>query len=146
MEAPHFLSLTGCISAWYHIPMLSLFPDLLDWSWYVPFFFRVFLGIYCCYIGYTLTQGEAHTTSAHDHWAWLLMRILLVTLGLLFIAGITVQALGSIGFTLALFALFLRLKDSPYTKESIVFYLLIGLVALSLVLLGAGPYAFDLPL
>ena len=126
--------------------MLSLFPDLLDWSWYVPFFFRVFLGVYCCYLGYTLAQEEGPSTTEHDRFAWLGMRTLLVTLGLLFIAGIAVQALGSIGFTLALFALFLRTKQSPHASESSVFYLLIGLVALSLIFLGAGPYAFDLPL
>lgn len=126
--------------------MLSLFPDLLDWSWYVPFFFRVFLGVYCCYIGWKLVQEEGSKATEHDRLAWLLMRTLLIALGLLFIAGVAVQALGSVGFTLALFALFLRTKRSIHANESIVFYLLIGLVALSLVFLGAGPYAFDLPL
>lgn len=126
--------------------MLSLFPDLLDWSWYVPFFFRIFLGAYCCYLGWMLAQEQADTATMHDRFAWLGMRMLLAIIGLLFIVGIAVQALGSVGFALALFALFLRFKRSPYAKESTAFYLLIGLVSLSLVLLGAGPYAFDLPL
>jgi uncharacterized membrane protein YphA (DoxX/SURF4 family) len=126
--------------------MLSLFPDLLDWSWYVPFFFRVFLGIYCCSLGWMLAHEQNAATTEHDHFAWLSMRTLLVSIGLLFVAGIAVQALGAIGFALALFALFLKWKRSPYAKESATFYLLICLVSLSLIFLGAGPYAFDLPL
>lgn len=126
--------------------MLSLFPDLLDWSWYAPFFFRVFLGAYCCYLGWTLAKEQSIAATEHDHAAWLGMRILLAILGLLFIFGVAVQALGAIGFALALFGLFLKWRRSPYAEESTTFYLLIGLVSLSLTLLGAGPYAFDLPL
>ena len=126
--------------------MLSLFPDLLDWSWYVPFFFRLFLGAYCCFVAWTLAHTSTETPSEEDRFAWAGMRVLLVLLGVLFLLGIAVQALGAIGFILALFALFLHAKHSPRAPESAAFYLLIGLVALALVFLGPGPYAFDLPL
>jgi hypothetical protein len=124
--------------------MLSLFPDLLDWSWYVPFFFRLFLGVYCGVVAWTLTRTV--TPSEEDRFAWVGMRGLLFLLGALFILGIAVQAIGAIGFALALFALVLHAKHSPYAQESVAFYLLISLVSLALVLLGPGPYAFDLPL
>lgn len=126
--------------------MLSLFPDLLDWSWYVPFVFRLFLGVYCCYIGWVLAQKELEKSNNDDRIAWMGMRTLLVVVGLSFIFGVVVQALGSIGFALAMFALYLRWKKFPQASESLQFYLLIGTVSLSLVFLGPGPYAFDLPL
>lgn len=130
--------------------MLSLFPELLDWSWYVPFVFRLFLGAYCCWIGWKgfrlVARESAGAESGEDRPAFSGMRTLLFALGFSFIVGIIVQVLGSIGFSLAIFAIFLRFKNSPHAEESIQFYLLIGIVSLSLIFLGPGPYAFDLPL
>ncbi|HEY9585069.1 MAG TPA: hypothetical protein VJJ02_00550 [Candidatus Paceibacterota bacterium] len=126
--------------------MLSLFPDLLDWSWYVPFVFRVILGAYFCHIGFTLIQHEGHTEHKNDRSTWIFLGALLFLLGLLFVVGLYAQALGSTGFALSLFALYLRAKKSHHVRESLQFYFLFGIVSLSLVFLGAGPYAFDLPL
>ncbi|OGZ06544.1 MAG: hypothetical protein A2942_02635 [Candidatus Lloydbacteria bacterium RIFCSPLOWO2_01_FULL_50_20] len=126
--------------------MLSLFPDLFYWSWYVPFFFRLFLGVYCFYAGWTLARNGIAEDIERDRAAWTGMRIFFIILGFLFIFGVTVQALGSVGFALMLLALFLRWKKSPHAEESIAFYALIGMVSLSLIFLGPGPYAFDLPL
>ncbi|MEK7118303.1 MAG: hypothetical protein AAB869_01715 [Patescibacteria group bacterium] len=129
--------------------MLSLFPELLDWSWYVPFVFRLFLGAYCCYIGWKgfhFIAKENAGAESDEGSAWTGMRTILFILGFSFVTGVIVQVLGSIGFTLAMFALFLRFKNSPHAEEPLQFYLLIGIVSLSLIFLGPGPYAFDLPL
>lgn len=126
--------------------MLSLFPDLLDWSWYVPLFFRCFLGAYCVYVGWILLCKESKTEDERDRFAWVCLASILFFLGILFAIGLYAQALGSIGFVLALFTLYLRIKNSPHVTESMAFYLLVSMVSLSLVFLGAGPYAFDLPL
>lgn len=126
--------------------MLSLFPDLLDWSWYVPLVFRIFLGVYCCYIGWRFMWKEGRSGQERDRFAWISFGILLVVFGTMFVFGLYTQALGSSGFVFSIFALLLRWKKFPQMPESFQFYLLIGLVSLSLVFLGAGPYAFDLPL
>lgn len=126
--------------------MLSLFPELLDWSWYVPLAFRLFLGAYLLYAGWTFAQQEGRAVEKDDHASWVLLGVLLALFGLLFAIGLYVQALGGTGFVLAMFAFFLRWKHSSHTQESPAFYLLIGIVSLSLVFLGPGPYAFDLPL
>lgn len=91
-------------------------------------------------------QHEGRTGSRDDRLAWIFLGVILLCFGLLFVAGLYVQALGSTGFALALIALYLRWRKSPHARESSQFYLLIGLVSLSLVFLGPGPYAFDLPL
>ncbi|OGZ08759.1 MAG: hypothetical protein A3D65_04115 [Candidatus Lloydbacteria bacterium RIFCSPHIGHO2_02_FULL_50_13] len=136
--------------AWYHIPMLSLFPELLywDWSWYVPFIFRVFLGVHLLYVGWAIVKNRAWREAAGDAPALLGAGALLVILGLLFVLGIFVQALSAIGFVLAILALYFRKRFSPAygIAESKQFYLLIGLVSLSLVFLGPGHYSLDLPL
>ena len=126
--------------------MLSLFPELYDWSWYVPFIFRIFLGAYLCYNGWAIAHKHGHGVSADDRRAWLYLGVLIVMLGLLFVGGIYIQVLGAIGFALALVALFSKHKKHSVAEESFTFYALLALVSLSLIFLGAGPYAFDLPL
>ena len=125
--------------------MLSLFPELLDWGWYVPFFFRIFLACYILSAGYCFIKlgftKESQNGSAHR-----MLGGLLVILGLGFLIGIAVQPLGAVGFVTALVACYFKNKKSSFTTESVNFYLLIGLVSLSLVFLGPGPYSFDLPL
>lgn len=124
--------------------MLSLFPELLDWSWYVPFFFRVFLGAYLlCIAGMLIKKREL--VKNNDALAFFMGGILLILLALSFLIGAFVQAVGAVGFALAMVALFLKRKHTQGT-ESVPFYLLIGFVSLSLVFLGPGPYSFDLPL
>lgn len=119
--------------------MLSLFPSLFDWSWYVPFFFRLFLGYYFFNLG-------LHALKKSDDSTWKILGGASSLLGILFILGIFAQLLGLIaGF----FSIFLASskKDHPRLKlESVVFYTLLSFVAFSLLFLGAGPHAIDLPL
>ncbi len=125
--------------------MLSLFPELLDWSWYVPLVFRLFLGAYLVGVGWMFTKRHAGVKGDNSASAFIGGGILLVLLGLFFLFGIFVQALGAIGFVLSVVALFFR-RGNPEAAETPRFYLLIGIVSLSLVFLGPGPFSFDLPL
>ncbi len=125
--------------------MLSLFPELLDWSWYAPFIFRLFLGFYLCSVGWAVAKKYTSEKNKNNATAWIGAGVLLVALGFSFLLGIFVQAIGAVGFALAISALYLR-KKHPHGAESVSFYLLIGIVSLSLVFLGPGPYSFDLPL
>jgi uncharacterized membrane protein YphA (DoxX/SURF4 family) len=126
--------------------MLSLFPELFDWSWYVPLVFRLFLGVYIMHIGWRFMRHKERRGDEEERFTWACLGMLFITLGLLFVVGLYVQALGSTGFALTLFALLLKYKKSHEASESVQFYLLLGLVSLSLVFLGPGPYAIDLPL
>lgn len=125
--------------------MLSLFPQLLDWSWYVPFIFRLFLGFYFFFIGYSFTRSSSAKNS-QDGLAWLILGLLIIILSLGFFLGIYVQIVGVIGFVLSLLAIYFKHENASFTPESVGYYLLLGVVSLSLLFLGAGPHAFDLPL
>lgn len=123
--------------------MLSLFPELLDWSWYTPLLFRGFLVIYLFTFAITLLRKH-HT--GNEKLADIGFSLFLTLLALIYLLGIYIQVGGAVGFSIAMTALFFRRHHKKELKESGWFYLLVALVSLSFVFLGAGPYAFDIPL
>lgn len=123
--------------------MLSLFPQFLDWSWYVPFVFRMLLALYTFSYGVTLLKKQK--TEA-DSVSWSILGALVVILSLSYFFGVYIQLAGVIGFSFALLAVWLAKKNHTLVPESRMFYILIGFVSLSLLFLGPGPFAFDLPL
>lgn len=124
--------------------MLSLFPDLLAWSWNVPFIFRVYLGIYALLLAYRLYKKGA--SSSKDRPNWYIISFLSLVLGVGYLIGLFVQALGAIGFAGALIASYMKRSRNEFFTDSFSFYTLLSLVSLSLIFLGAGPHAIDLPL
>ncbi len=120
------------------LSMLSLFPALLDWNWYVPFFFRIFLGFYFFNTGLLMLKKG-------DGSAWRTLGFLSSLVGFLFIMGLFIQVLGVIASSSSLVLLFKK-KQVRFLHESSTFYVLLALVSFSLLFLGAGPYAIDLPL
>jgi uncharacterized membrane protein YfcA len=125
--------------------MLSLFPELLDWSFYVPFFFRLFLGCYLLAAGYQLAKKHKATRD-EEKLTWNILGTLIMTIGLFIFLGVYTQIFGVISFAISLLALYFKKHKSHDTPESIAFYALFALLSLSLLFLGAGPFAFDLPL
>ncbi len=127
--------------------MLSLFPQFFDWSWYVPFFFRMFLAWYLLAAGYRIAKyRDASEPTEDSAVAWGLMGGIIILPGVAFLVGAWVQIAAIMTFSLALLAIWFRKQGRGFTPEGKKFYLLLGLVALSLLFLGPGPFAFDLPL
>lgn len=127
--------------------MLSLFPDLFDWSFYVPFFFRVFLSMYIIGVGYSFFKKSAGSTEKEeDKLSWGILGGLFIILALCLLVGVVVQVAGAVTFAMSLFAIYSKKYAVKEIEESTTFYLLFALVGLSLVFLGPGPFAFDLPL
>lgn len=125
--------------------MLSLFPELLDWSFYVPFFFRIFLSCYLLTVGYHL-YNKHKVKDNEERLAWTIFSALIMVVGIFLFLGVYTQIFGVITFAISLLAIYFKKQKSHDTPETIAFYILFGLVALSLLFLSAGPYAFDLPL
>ncbi len=127
------------------LSMLSLFPELLDWSFYVPFFFRLFLSCYLLAAGYHLIKKN-NRGEGEEKLTWGIFGTLIMAIGFFLLLGVYTQILGVISFVISLLAIYCKKHHSHNTPESIAFYTLFGLLSLSLLFLGAGPFAFDLPL
>lgn len=96
---------------------------------------------------YLLTQGYRFVKKSDaDAPVWRTLGWLLVLIAGMLVFGVFVQVVGAVLFVIALVAISLKRRKLPEINETVAFYALFALVALSLVLLGSGPYAFDLPL
>lgn len=134
--------------------MLNPFPELLTYSLMGPFILRVVLGLIFLDLGLLKFRSEksrwiASFQSLHLHPADILVSIYatLEVVGALMLGfGLYTQiaALAFIIFTALEF--YIEYKDAYILKRNIVFYLLVLAISASLLLTGAGTFAFDIPL
>lgn len=130
--------------------MLNLFPELLNWSFFAPLVLRITLGVVILFSARELwKKGASDHLRSHKNegrLAYSIMSGLLLALSVLLIIGLYVQIGAAISFSLSIITLYLKKKQSPDAPESALFYVLAGSIALSLITLGAGAFAIDLPL
>lgn len=134
--------------------MLSLFPALLPYSLVVPFVFRIVSGALFVYIGYAnLTRHRASKIALFGRFRLMSGNVWLAVLAALEAAGglMLISGLFTQGAALALsFLLILGLIARKKQPEAIFwsggFLCLLLLITASLLFLGPGFYAFDLPL
>ena len=128
----------------------SILPSLFDWSFWVPFFFRLFLAFQLYREARRLMKGgedvlvvegmSAPTPSAKKTLAWVMM-----LLSFLFFIGFGVQVIAV--FTACAYILrMIQVSKLQKTDALQSLLFLSALVAFSLLFLGPGPYAVDLPL
>jgi hypothetical protein len=118
--------------------MLSLFPSFFDWNWYIPFVFRIVLAYHFFNTGLAAAK--------HGDGTWKVLGATSAAIGALFVAGLWVQPSAIAGSILAAVFFSKKTQKPRFLKDSRAFYVLLGIVSLSLLFLGPGPYAFDLPL
>lgn len=134
--------------------MLNPFPELLTYSLIGPFILRVVLGVIIAETGVLKFRSERARWIASFEALHLKPADILVS-----ILGV-VEVIGAMGLILGLYTqiaalvfvfvfgveLYLEYKEEQVLKRDIVFYLLVFSIALSLLLTGAGAFAFDIPL
>jgi len=134
----------------------SIFPELLTFTFFAPLLLRVAVGTLFFWMGYkhlTKERRTAEESVLHGRkWGplssvfiWSLGTVEILAGGALFI-GLYAQVAALAGVLLS--ALHIKLHRcystfSPYPKT---YYLLLAVICLSLILTGAGAFAFDLPL
>ena len=134
--------------------MLSIFPDLLAFGLLAPFLLRVVLGFIFVRFGlHKLGRGRAEKSAFFEsigcrpgsYFAFG-FGIIEFAAGLLLIIGLYAQIAALAAAFISLGALFLKKRNSAQIESSRGFLALLFIISLSLLVLGAGLFAFDLPL
>lgn len=134
--------------------LLTLFPDLLTYGLIAPFILRVTLGlvlIYFSYLKFGKEKGEKIAffesigMKPGNFYVNAIGGIELVG-GILLVVGAYTQIAALAAGVIMLAATFIKWRHPQSLRNDIEFYILLFVVALSLVFLGAGFFAIDLPL
>jgi uncharacterized membrane protein YphA (DoxX/SURF4 family) len=134
--------------------MLSVFPNLFTYSQIAPFILRVVVGVIFLDLGYLKlskekTAWDMFFQTIHFRPSSLfvtLLAVIEIVSGAFLIVGYLTQV-AALVMAIILFAeAFVELRDGTILKRDIVFYTLLLAICVSLLLTGAGAFAFDLPL
>lgn len=134
--------------------MLNPFPSLLTYSLLGPLFLRVVVGLIFLDLGRFKLKGEkqrwiASLEALHIGQARAVVNflgIVEIVGGLLIIVGLYTQIAALVLAILTAKEAYVEWKDSALLKRNFVFYVLLLVILLSLLVTGAGAYAFDIPL
>ena len=134
--------------------MLSVFPNLLTYSQLAPFVLRIVVGLIFLELGYLKLGKEKSIWNMFfqtihfkpSHFFVALLATIEIVSGAFLIVGYLTQ-LAALIMAVILFAeAYVELRDGAILKRDIVFYTLLLVICVSLLLTGAGAFAFDLPL
>ncbi|MEK7566651.1 MAG: DoxX family protein [Patescibacteria group bacterium] len=133
--------------------MLSIFPDLLDYSHFAPFILRVILGLVFVVHGYPkLFTGFAQTAGWFDSvgikpgkfWAFVVGATEFFG-GIALIFGFATQ-LAALLIAIIMLAAIVKVKFKQGFAGGYEFDLMLLAAAVALMLMGAGAFAIDWPL
>jgi putative oxidoreductase len=134
--------------------MLSIFPNLLTFSLLAPLILRLVVGLIFIDLGYLKLTKEKTVWKMFFETVHIKPTSVFVTIfalvelvgGVFLVLGFLTQLVALI-FAIILFAeMFIEHRDNQLIKRDIVFYGLLLTICLSLLLLGPGVFAIDLPL
>ena len=134
--------------------MLSVFPNLLDYSQLAPFILRVVVGVIFLELGYLKLGTEKSAWNMFfqtihfkpSHVFVTLLAVVEIISGVFLVVGYLTQVAALVMAVILFAEGYVELRDGALLKRDIVFYALLLAICLSLLLTGAGAFAFDLPL
>jgi uncharacterized membrane protein YphA (DoxX/SURF4 family) len=134
--------------------MLNPFPTLLSLSFFAPTILRITLGIYLLYFGLRkLTKSRKLESDLLERIGFRPGIYFAVGCGLVeiiaaifLILGFLTQIAALIAALITISGAWLKIKSPTLRSENLSSYLLILAIAVSLLALGAGAFAIDLPL
>ncbi len=135
--------------------MLNPFPDLLTYSLIGPFFLRVTIGFILANLGYLKLTRERDSwetifkligLNKQKEFGTVIVGTIEIIGGVALIVGFYTQIAALVFVILNGIEMFIEYHEETLMKRDMAFYLLIFVIALSLLFTGAGFLAFDLPL
>ncbi len=133
---------------------LSMFPDLLTFWLIAPFLLRITAGFIFIYFGYTKIWKERERRVSFFNkigfgngsiFFWIISLAELIG-GILLVLGVFTQATAIMLSFIILGAIYTKIRQPDLLDNSLEFFILLFAVLLSLLFLGAGFWAIDLPL
>ena len=120
--------------------MLSIFPTLLSFTRLAPFMIRLALGLVFVFWAYKSYKGTKSSSKSKT------IGTVEGIAGILLVIGMWTQLAALYAVIDLLVRLFDRFKNKAFLTDGVNYYLLLLVMALTLLVTGAGFLAFDLPL
>lgn len=134
--------------------MLNPFPELLTYSMLAPFILRVIVGLVFIDLGILIFKGEKQRWVISFKALQIpkpeigvkILGVLEIVCGAIIFVGLYTQIGALILAVLTLIEGYLEYRDPSILKRSLLFYVMLCAILLSLLFSGAGAFAFDIPL
>ena len=121
---------------------LSIFPVLLSYQQLSPFIIRVMLGITLAYFGYHKMRGYGQSSGSNSK----TYGIVEITIALFLIIGLWTQLAAILNAIILLIKIGFKVKEKKFLTDGVNYYILLLVMAISLIFTGAGFLAIDYPL
>lgn len=119
--------------------MLSVFPSLLSWSLFSPFIIRIALAAVLIFWAYkTFSRGNADMSTKA-------ISLLEGIAGILLIIGLWTQVAALIIALDLLYKIGQKVAKKSFLTDGVNYYLILLVLALSLLITGPGLFAIDYP-
>jgi uncharacterized membrane protein YphA (DoxX/SURF4 family) len=120
--------------------MLSLFPGLLAYEQLGPLLIRLVLGITLAYFGYRKIIGKG-TSSGGNQKAYGAIEIIIAVF---LIIGLFTQLAALLNAVILIIKLGFKARDKKLLTDGINYYILLLVMAIALIFMGPGSFAYDL--
>ncbi|MEN9912684.1 MAG: hypothetical protein RLY66_92 [Candidatus Parcubacteria bacterium] len=122
--------------------MLSVFPALLSYEQLAPFILRVVLGLTLAYFGYQKVLGRGNSSGSNTK----VYGGIEILVSVFLIIGLWTQVAALINAVILVIKLALKIRHKEFLTSGVNYYVLLLAMAVALMFLGAGRFAFDMPL
>ena len=120
--------------------MLSIFPSLLAYEQIGPLLIRLMVGITLVYFGYqkTLKKGTSSGSNAKAY------GVVEIIVGLFLVIGLFTQLAALLNVIILVIKLGFKVRDGAFLTDGINYYILLLIMAISLLFTGPGFLSYDL--
>lgn len=122
--------------------MLSLFPSLLTYQQVGPLLIRLIVGITLLYFGYEKVMHKGTSSGSNDR----TYGVVEMFISIFLIIGLFTQLAALLNAVILVIKLGFKIRDGKFLSDGINYYILLLVMAISLIFTGPGFFAFDLPL
>ncbi len=120
--------------------MLSLFPSLLAYDQVGPFIIRIVLGVTLAYFGYLklVNKGKSSGSNAKVY------GVVEIIIALFLIIGLFTQLAALLNAIILVIKLGFKARDKALFSDGINYYVLLLAMAIAIIFMGPGLFAYDL--